>query len=74
MPFVFQLSMNNTDEEQPLQGERNQSPGLPASKIVVNTKQQKKECGVMLYGILYGMTQHLIFFLQWIFVGNYRIW
>lgn len=70
MPFVFQLSMNNTDEEQPLQGERNQLPGLPASKIVVNTKQQKKECGVMLYG----MTQHLIFFLQWIFVGNYRIW
>lgn len=62
MSFVFQLSMNDTDEEQPLQGERNQLPGLPASKIVVNTKQQKKECGVMLYGILYSMTQTSYFF------------
>ena len=45
MSFVFQLSMNNTDEEEPLQGERNQLPGLPASKIVVNTKTaKKKEC------------------------------
>ena len=42
MSFVFQL-MNNTDEEEPLQGERNQLPGLPASKIVVNTKTAKKK-------------------------------
>lgn len=53
MSFVFQLSMNNTDEEEPLQGERNQLPGLPASKIVVNTKTAKKKrvFGVMLYSI-----------------------
>ena len=46
MSFVFQLSMNNTDEEEPLQGERNQLPGLPASKIVVNTKTAKKKKSV----------------------------
>lgn len=57
MSFVFQLSMNNTDEEEPLQGERNQLPGLPASKIVVNTKTPKKKrvFGVMLYSILYSI-------------------
>ena len=49
MSFVFQLPMNNTDEEEPLQGERNQLPGLPASKIVVNTKTAKIKVSILEY-------------------------